>query len=609
MADSKFEIVDGVLKKYTGTDKEVIIPEGVVEIGDRCFVDAHFMESLTIPSTLKKIGYTVFATSYAGYEYSLKKVFVDSLDTWLNISFSDDVSSLLGVSDDIELFIGNKLVTDLVIPGTYKVIKRNCFYGYKKLKSVVFEEGVEIIEKGAFVRSGIEKVILPNSLKDLIGEQRGLFASSPFKYCENLKEINIPNSIKVLPDNFLANSLVEKIQIPESVEVIPSGCFSGCNNLREVHIPNSVHTVLDAFKRCNSLKELIYPDNVHVLGSMSFDNIEKIVLPEDWNYSGNKHWSLFEHSKLDKLEMNEFDNALYIGSRTNPYQVLIRAKNKDIESCIIHERCQYICGCQSYSYGNMGFYECKNIKALVIPNGVKRIEPGAFAKCESLESIDLPSNFGVLDPNIYEGSTKLKIKEFGVKDKIITFEKSIVLDDITVKEEFTISSNGINLVSTRTSENNNPITVKFQKKNPISSERLISIFSQVLKAEALKEEDYLNCYDVYKINLSQNNKDKEIKYVFLDEEMVKTIYSLFKVFIGEYFLINTHYKDVLPGYHFNKDDVRKAIEQEYQGYNLEQLGELLKNAADSGDFLSYEKINLLMYKLKNNGEWNNSYEE
>ena len=91
--------------------------------------------------------------------------------------------------------------------------------------------------------------------------------------------------------------------------------------------------------------------------------------------------------------------------------------------------------------------------------------------------------------------------------------------------------------------------------------------------------------------------------------MVKTIYSLFKVFIGEYFLINTHYKDVLPGYHFNKDDVRKAIEQEYQGYNLEQLGELLKKAADSGDFISYTKINLLMYKLKNNGEWNNSYEE
>ena len=54
MANSSFEIVNGVLKKYSGTDKEVIIPEGVVGIDRNCFVDAHFMESIKLPSTLRK---------------------------------------------------------------------------------------------------------------------------------------------------------------------------------------------------------------------------------------------------------------------------------------------------------------------------------------------------------------------------------------------------------------------------------------------------------------------------------------------------------------------------------------------------------------------------
>lgn len=33
----KFEIVDGVLKQYNGSDKDVVIPNGVTSIGDNVF--------------------------------------------------------------------------------------------------------------------------------------------------------------------------------------------------------------------------------------------------------------------------------------------------------------------------------------------------------------------------------------------------------------------------------------------------------------------------------------------------------------------------------------------------------------------------------------------
>ena len=610
MNDSKFEIVDEILKKYTGTDKEVIIPEGVVELDRCCFVDAHFMETIKFPSTLKKSGYSIVATDYAGYKYALKKVYVDSLDTWLNIDFSDDKSNLLGVTNKIELFIDNKLVTDLIIPGKYKTIKANCFFGYKKLKSVTFEEGVEVIEKGAFARSGITKVVLPSSVKNLTGERYGWIFSSPFQYCENLKEINIPSSIKVLPNYFLAGSAIESIELPDSIEIIPSGCFNSCNNLKEITIPASVHTVLDAFRQCNSLTELIYPDSVHIISTMSLANIEKIILPEEWNYSGNKYWSLFEQCNLEKLKTNEYDNALYIGSRKNPYQVLIKVKNKEIETCQIHQDCEYICGSRSVaSLGNMGFNGCKKIKTISIPKGIKRIESGAFSNCESLESIDLPSNYGTLDPIVYEGSTKLKLIDYGIKDKLVTFEKSVVFDDETIEEKFSISSEGISLSSTRTFNDKDTVSTKFFKNNSICSERLIAIFSKLLKADERKEEDFLKDNNIYRVVLPINNQEKIIKYVLFDEEMIRTIYSLVTVFIGNYFLINTNYKDVISTYRFKKEDIRSAIEQEYQDYNLEQLGDALKDAAKNGDFIEYEKINLLIYKLKNNGEWNQSYEE
>lgn len=609
MNDSIFEIVNGVLKKYIGEEKDVVIPEGVIAIDNNCFTDAHFMESITFPSTLKKIGYCVVATDYAGYEYALKRVNVDSLDTWMNIEFTDDKANLLGVNDDVELYINGQLITDLVIPNKYKVVKSNSFFGYKKLKSVIFEEGVEIIEKGAFVRSGITKVTLPNSIKDLVGEKYGGYFSSPFEYCESLKEINIPQNLKVLPDYFLYSSSIEEIILPDGLEVIPAGCFNGCTLLKSINIPDSVHTVKEhAFYNCDSLEEIIFPDSVHFIGVMSLKNIKKIILPEDWNYIGNKYWPLFDQIKFEHLEMNEYDNALYIGSRTNPYQVLLRAKNKDIDSCIIHQNCEYICG--GGQYKNMGFYECKNIKSLIIPSKIKRIEFGALSKCDSLESVDLPISYGALDKKVYEGSSNLKFKEYGLKDKIIYLEKEIKQDDENIKEEFSLSKNGINLLATRTLSSGEIITSRFKKMNNLSSERLIAIISLVNKAEEMKEEDYINNLDVYKVTLPIN----VTKFIYFNDELIKVIYSLFRNFIGKYFLINSHYKDALIvngrfPYQFDTNAIRELIENEYQKYNLEQLGELLQKAKDNDDFLNYEKINLYINKLKNNGEWDKNYGE
>ena len=36
--------------------KEVVLPEGLVEIGDRAFEECGYMVSVTLPSTLKRIG-------------------------------------------------------------------------------------------------------------------------------------------------------------------------------------------------------------------------------------------------------------------------------------------------------------------------------------------------------------------------------------------------------------------------------------------------------------------------------------------------------------------------------------------------------------------------
>ena len=58
-----FTITNGVLTAYHGTDENVIIPEGVLEIGNRAFADCTSLKSVTFPSTLTSIGVYAFGNT------------------------------------------------------------------------------------------------------------------------------------------------------------------------------------------------------------------------------------------------------------------------------------------------------------------------------------------------------------------------------------------------------------------------------------------------------------------------------------------------------------------------------------------------------------------
>lgn len=50
----KFEIKNGVLKKYNGTDAKVIIPDGVKVIGECVFAGCELLKEIIIPDSVKK---------------------------------------------------------------------------------------------------------------------------------------------------------------------------------------------------------------------------------------------------------------------------------------------------------------------------------------------------------------------------------------------------------------------------------------------------------------------------------------------------------------------------------------------------------------------------
>lgn len=159
-----FEITpDGVLKKYRGHETNVIIPDGIKEIGESAFVDmkglermimecedydAPEMETLTIPQSVTGIRSYAFA-----YCLNLEEV-----------NIPDSVTT---IGD--RAFEGCESLKEIRLPEGMTEIEEFTFFLCYNLRTVKIPEGVTRIGRNAFDGTDLRKVKLPESVKE-IGE-------------------------------------------------------------------------------------------------------------------------------------------------------------------------------------------------------------------------------------------------------------------------------------------------------------------------------------------------------------------------------------------------------------------------------------------------------
>lgn len=51
-----FQIENGCLKKYTGTDAEVVVPDGITRIGETVFDECRNLVNVCLPESVMSIG-------------------------------------------------------------------------------------------------------------------------------------------------------------------------------------------------------------------------------------------------------------------------------------------------------------------------------------------------------------------------------------------------------------------------------------------------------------------------------------------------------------------------------------------------------------------------
>lgn len=277
-------------------------------------------------------------------------------------------------------------------------IGRYAFSGCKNLKKISIPVSVEIIGLAAFSGSGIESIHLPANLKTI--------STAAFSGCTNLKSVEFPEALTKIESRAFEKSGLVRMELPDTVTTMGSGVFSECPNLEFVKLPRNLEIIeLSMFKKCAKLQSVVFPENVKVIGRWAFmwcDELQNFTLPESVETIGLQAFidceSLTEvtiPAKVTKIEQNSFSGcgklrAIYVAEGNQAYQsvdgVLMTKDGTMVHTCPGAKEGVFVIPDGATTIESCCFFDCQNLKRLVIPATLTTINERGFDFCDNLLS-------------------------------------------------------------------------------------------------------------------------------------------------------------------------------------------------------------------------------
>ena len=333
---------EAVITGYKGIDNDLVIPDSidnavVTSIGEKAFAESNQFESITIPDSIGSIGEDAFLECNG-----LKKVYVSSIEDWCKIDFSYIEANPLSIGAD--LYVDNKLVTDVTIPDGVKSIGKYAFCGYSSLKSISFPSSIRSIGKSAFYDCPNLDEVYATNIEDWCKIKFEDTFSNPIFYAgkiyidgELATDITIPKGItKICDYDFVNCETITNVVIPNSVISIGDSAFRGCSNLKNISIPNSVVDIeKGAFAYCSNLEEVEIPDGIEFIKNYTFASCEKLI-------------TIIIPQSVKKIGYVAFDsdynlsNVLFKGSKSQWNSIFLSGGYTDFFDSVIHYDVKFV---------------------------------------------------------------------------------------------------------------------------------------------------------------------------------------------------------------------------------------------------------------------------
>ena len=390
----------------------------VTLIGERAFAYCDGLQKLSLPATIETVGeeafrscsglgeLTINGSSKTGIsfgesaflncstlktinfsanvgEFDFISVF-DGCNALMTINVDENNASFSSVNGDLynkdktAILFYSRLKGNYTVPEgvTLKTIGAGAFADNRNITSVVIPATVTSIEAGAF-----ESLINLTSLTITDGDAKLAIGENAFASCNKLASVSLPQRVTSVGDGaFMENGSLATLTLVNGLETIGSQAFYG-TAITSVTIPASVTKIGGAaFAECASLatftfapadaengKALVLGDSTSSLGGIVYGTkVEELVLPARLTTIGD--YALAGIAGLTDITFDANSTLTEIGD--------------------------YALAQTPVNY-------------LTIPDTVTSIGEGAFAECESLETVTLPKSLKTLGDDAFYGCTLL----------------------------------------------------------------------------------------------------------------------------------------------------------------------------------------------------------
>ncbi|MBQ6967618.1 MAG: leucine-rich repeat protein, partial [Lachnospiraceae bacterium] len=358
------------------------IPDGIETIGTGAFYNLNSLQTVTIPSSVKKIE----ANAFFGCTGLEQINYLGNEDAWANIDISDTGNSILNKSNinflategDIECEGGtlhwnieDKPILGEITKTLVFTVKDGTVTSLNDFESALNVpwsasatriqrvEGDFLTSVGAYAFCSFTRVTNDNFVLTSMKKA----GSHAFENCDSLDKVINDSTITDIGDFSFSgcDGITTESGFTSSLKTMGAGAFAECGKLEEIHIPGSVTSIgTGVLKNCPKL--------------------EKIVVTDSERYKGNAEYQIL-------LQVDE--GAVTILAVVPTVSIL------DLSGTGITD------------IGESAFSGCTLLESITLPDDLESIGNNAFEGCENLESFTVPAGVDHIGSSVFKGCEKL----------------------------------------------------------------------------------------------------------------------------------------------------------------------------------------------------------
>ena len=355
-----------------------ILPESVVSIGNSAFSSCTGLKNIIIPESVSSIG-----------EYAFSRC--TGLHSAGPVGGGFDFEFAWTTTIPDYAFSGCNELRTIDLPSSITSIGAFAFESCSSLLNIPDMENVTDIGIYAFSRCwSLTSISIPNGVTNI--------GSYAFYYCTGLTNVSIPESVKAIaPYTFRSCTSLMEINLPDSLTDIGAYAFENCTSLENLTIPENVYQLNNyTFKGCTGLTSMEIPDNITRIGGYVFSGctgLRKIVIPSSVTSIGNL---VFDGCKNLTEIVVDSENTSYSASEGilfNKAHTTLIAYPSAKDSYTIPQSVTDI--------ANYAFWNCTELREVIIPEGVLWIGQQAFRGCKKLSRVEIPNSVGKIGESAF----------------------------------------------------------------------------------------------------------------------------------------------------------------------------------------------------------------